>query len=94
MTTKSRVLRHLGRETGAGDRITVALGEVDMLRRMRLPLARALTLVAHVVSCGNGDRLADGDLWIIRSDGKRLRRVKHLPRLDLSDPVWLAAAGA
>lgn len=45
MTTKSRVLRHLGRETGAGDRITVALGEVDMLRRMGLPLARALTLV-------------------------------------------------
>jgi Tol biopolymer transport system component len=35
---------------------------------------------------------ADGDLWIIRRDGKGLSRVKHLPKLDLSDPVWLPVA--
>jgi Tol biopolymer transport system component len=38
---------------------------------------------------GSQIAFADGDLWIIRADGKELRRMKHLPRRALSDPIWL-----
>jgi Tol biopolymer transport system component len=38
---------------------------------------------------GSHIAFADGDLWVIGTDGKGLRRVKTLRKLDISDAVWL-----